>query len=161
MTTTTTSSPTTTIIIGAVFAAILVIVIILAIRRREIVFEGEVIDKNIVENVNQPPMNNGGNLNNGGINMITNGGIQHEYYIKVKTSTNKKIKYKISSGMYEIIKIGDMVSKPKGTTDITITSSAANTTSSPNVTSPPPSPPTTPPISPPTVPPNTPPTVVS
>jgi hypothetical protein len=119
---TTTSSPTISIIIGAIFAVVIIGAIVMAIRRREIVFDGEVIDKNITETRNAMPMNNMGNMNSGGINMMS-GGIQHEYYIKVKTANGKTIKYKISSGMYETVKIGDTVSKPTGTSEITITSS--------------------------------------
>jgi hypothetical protein len=122
---TTTSSPVAGIIFGVIFVAIVGGATVLAIRRREIVFDGEVIDKNIVEN--SMPVNDMGNMNHGGINLVNGGGIKHDYYINVRTSSGKTIKYKISSGMYEIVKIGDMVSKPKGTTEITITSSKTPT----------------------------------
>jgi len=71
------------------------------------------------------------------------GGVRHTYSIKVKTDQGKEISYTISAGMYETIKIGDRVSKPKGTTEITIVSSAASTPA----TSPDQSPPTIPPPS--------------
>lgn len=122
MATTTTASPTVVIIVGVIALVVITTVIVMAIRRREETFEGEVIDKNIVENVNNMPMNSMNTINNGGIN-IGNGGVQHQYYVKVKTTSGKTVGYKISSGMYERVQIGDMVRKPKGTTEITITSS--------------------------------------
>jgi hypothetical protein len=90
----------------------------LYIRRREIVFEGEVVDKDIHESTVQ---NN--SMGSGGITFGNSGGVTHSYMIKVKTDAGKEVNYQISEGKYEIIKIGDRVSKPKGTTDITILSS--------------------------------------
>ncbi len=112
----------------AIFAAIVIVVIVFAIKRREEVFEGEVIDKNVIETMNNNmPMNSTNNMNNmnNGFTIINrgSGNVQHSYTIKVKTSAGKTIDYGISSGMYEIIKIGDTVSKAKGTTEIVILSS--------------------------------------
>jgi len=119
---------TTKIIVFGVFGLFILLVIVLYIRRREMVFEGEVIDKNVVENQvhNTQPMNQGITIGN---NM--NGGVTHSYTIKVKTDAGKTIGYPISSGMYEVIKIGDRVSKPKGTTEVTIVSSKTNVTNPP------------------------------
>ena len=125
----TTNNPTVLIAVGAVVVIAIIFVIVMAIRRREIAFEGEVIDKDIIETRNNMPMNNMNPASQGGINIISGGGIQHEYKIKVKTATGKTIGYKISSGMYEVIKIGDMVSKPKGTTEVTIISKSPTTAS--------------------------------
>ena len=105
--------------------------IFLAIRRREEVFEGEVIDKNIVES---QVMNNAyGNpaMREPGIMIGNTGGLRHTYTIKVKTDQGKVINYTISEGKYEIIKIGDRVSKPKGTAEITIVSSNTSASSAP------------------------------
>jgi hypothetical protein len=111
------------IAILVIFGGAIVFIIVNAIRRREINFEGTVIDKNIIENrANNNSMMNrpGGGIMIGG-NM--NGGVTHEYKIRVKTDLGKEINYKITEGMYEIIKIGDRVSKASGTTEITIQSS--------------------------------------
>jgi hypothetical protein len=77
-----------------------------------------------------------------------NGGVTHEYKIKVKTDAGKEINYKISEGMYEVVKIGDRVSKTSGTTEITILSSAQPATAASTGTTPIPptaTPPTVPP----------------
>ena len=102
-------------------------------HRRDETFTGLVIDKDIIENQvnnnmmrpNQPGINigMGGMMNNG-----FGGGIQHTYRIKVKTDAGKEIHYQISEGKYEIIKIGDRVSKAHGTTDVEIVSSSTPTT---------------------------------
>ena len=95
-----------------IFSAIVIVAIVFAIKRHEEVFEGEVIDKNEVETMNNNmPMNNSITIIN-----RSSGNVQHSYTIKVKTTVGKVINYAISSGMYEIIKIGDTVSKAKGTT---------------------------------------------
>jgi len=114
------------------FVAVIGIIIFLAIRRREEVFDGEVIDKNIVES---QVMNNGiGNpgIGAGGIMIGNSGGVRHTYRIKVKTDQGKTVNYTISEGMYEIVKIGDRVSKPKGSTEITILSSNNNISTRPS-----------------------------
>jgi len=128
---TTSNNPLILVAVLGIFAVVIILVIVFAIKRREEVFEGEVTDKNIQE-TNRMPMNNMGPMNNGGINIMSGGGIQHDYYIYVKTDVGKSIKYKISSGMYEIIKIGDRVRKPKGTTEVTIVSSNTANTTAPN-----------------------------
>ncbi len=92
----------------------------MTIRRREIAFDGEVIDKNIIENRGGVNINNGMNDGLSYNNNTIGSGVTHTYKIKVKTTSGKTINYKISSGMYETVKIGDNVSKPKGTTEITI-----------------------------------------
>jgi len=73
-----------------IFSAIVIVAIVFAIKRREEVFEGKVIDKNEVET-----MNNNMSMNNS-ITIINrgSGNVQHSYTIK----------------------IGDTVSKAKGTT---------------------------------------------
>ena len=106
-------------VVIAIFIVVIGLFIFLAIRRREEVFEGEVIDKNILES---QVMNNPG-MTGGGIMIGNTGGLRHTYTIKVKTDQGKAINYTISEGMYEIVKIGDRVSKPKGSTEITIVSS--------------------------------------
>ena len=107
-------------IVVALFVLAIGFFIFYAIKRREEVFEGEVIDKNIGE---IPVMNNavgGPGMTGSGIMIGNAGGVRHTYTIKVKTDPGKVINYTISEGMYEIVKIGDRVSKPKGSTEITI-----------------------------------------
>ena len=121
--TTTKGSPYLIIIIIAVFGTVIAVLIYSAIRRREVSFEGEVIDKNIVETVQTNDMqgvNNGTGINLGNMQ----GKMTHTYKIKVKDNSGKVINYKVSQGKYEIIEIGDRVSKPKGTTDVTILDSS-------------------------------------
>ncbi len=122
------------VIFVVIFGGVVAYIIVSAIRRREIQFEGSVIDKNIIEN---RQMNNGMNRGPGitlGNNMNgnnMNGGVTHEYKIRVKTDQGKEVNYKVSEGMYETIKIGDRVSKPHGTTEITIVSSTPSPTAQP------------------------------
>lgn len=148
-----------------IFGGVIIFVIVSAIKRREITFEGVVIDKNVIENrVN----NNNMGAQPNGINIGTmNGGVTHTYKIRVKTDAGKEINYKISEGMYETVKINDRVSKQKGTTEIQIlsTSQTAPQPQQPSVSTtppPPPIPPATPvpstnPTAPPPPPPVTPP----
>ncbi|HVO86707.1 MAG TPA: hypothetical protein VMT23_03215 [Candidatus Binatia bacterium] len=149
-TTTTTTNPKAVIAFIAVFAAFIALFIGLYIRRREVVFTGTVIDKNILESVAQNstmPMNQGGITFGGGrLGVGNNSGVIHNYQIRVKTDAGKEFNYPISSGKYEIIKIGDRVSKPKGTTEVDIIS-AATPANQAGPSAPPPStaPPTTPP----------------
>ncbi len=108
-----------------IFAVILGFLAASAIKRREETFEGVVIDKDVVEtavnNSNNMPIRSGITF---GDNM--GGGIEHSYRVKVKTDAGKEISYPISSGKYEIIKIGDRVSKAKGTTDLEVIASIAS-----------------------------------
>ncbi len=137
----TTNNPKTLIIIAVIFLAAGALFVGLYIRRREIVFEGVVIDKDIIESQVQ---NN--NMNSPGIMLGNSGGVTHTYRIKVKTDAGKDINYKISEGKYEIIKIGDRVSKAKGSTEINITPQAQSAS---QPSRPPTEPPiTTPPVTP-------------
>ena len=124
------------IIVGIIFLTFIALFLGLYIRRREIAFEGDVIDKDVIENQVQ----NTSPMNRGGITFGNSGGVTHTYQIKVKTSTGKTVNYQISEGMYEIIKIGDRVSKPKGTTEVSIVSSTSGI-SPPNTNTSPPTPP--------------------
>jgi len=118
-------------IFAAIFIGVVVFLIIHAIKRREEVFEGQVIDKDVVEQQHMNDYNNGMNrsginIGGGGLNFGgggVNGGVTHSYFIKVQTDAGKVIKFQISEGKYEIIKIGDRVSKPKGTTEVNIINS--------------------------------------
>lgn len=114
------------ILFAVVFVVILAVIAIFTIRRREESFEGEVIDKDVNQSqMPTNPMNNG--ANNSTIT-INNTGMRSTYSIKVKTDAGKVIHYTISEGMYEVVKIGDRVSKPKGTTEISIISKINPTT---------------------------------
>ncbi len=108
------------IIFLIIFFGVIAFMIVSYFRKKEEVFQGVVIDKNINE---VQHMNNGGPHMTAGMS----GGVTHQYMIKVKTDNGKEIKYQISEGKYEIVKIGDRVSKAKGTTDIDISSSSQTT----------------------------------
>jgi len=111
----------TNIIIVAVFVLILVGIIALYIRRREEVFEGQVVDKDIVENVNNTmPVNSQPGFHIGG--PIGYNNVTHTYVVKVQTGDGKTKTWNVTEGKYEIIKIGDHVAKPKGTTELQIVS---------------------------------------
>jgi len=99
-----------------VFGGVIVWAIYNAIHRREISFEGVVLDKNMHENVNN-------NMRQPGLVIGNTSTVTHSYTIRVQPDSGKELTYGISSGMYETIKIGDRVSKPHGTTEITIVSS--------------------------------------
>lgn len=86
-------------------------------------FEGQVIDKDIIENVNNSmPVNNQPGIHIGG--PIGYNNVTHNYIVKVQTTDGKIKTWSISEGKYEIIKIGDRVVKPKGTTNLQIVSQA-------------------------------------
>jgi len=113
------NNPLVLVAVIAIFAIALILVIVSAIRRREESFEGKVIDKDIQENVVQnQPINQ-----QPGITFGNTGAVTHAYRVKVQTDTGKVINYQISEGLYETIKIGDRVSKPKGTTTLSIVNS--------------------------------------
>ncbi len=90
----------------------------LYIRRRNMTFEGIVTDKDIKEIVNE-------NTNLAQRSTIsfgnTGNSVTHQYNIKVQTTSGKIINWQISEGKYQILNIGDHVSKRSGTTDIDIT----------------------------------------
>lgn len=112
------------ILVAAVFGLIFAGIITLYIRRREEVFEGQVVDKDIVEGVNNSmPMNSQPGLHIGGT--AGYGNVTHSYVVKVQTAEGKTKTWNVSEGKYEIIKIGDHVVKPKGTTDLQIVSQTA------------------------------------
>ena len=152
-------NPIALVVIIVIVIAVVGYAIYSAIKRREEVFEGEVVDKDVIEteavnhNYGPPgtPRPSGIVIGNAG------SGIKHTYKIKVKTDQGKVIGYVISEGMYETVKIGDRVSKAKGSAEITIVAQAAGATVPPPPAPPPstpppplsPNPPSTPPPSPP------------
>ncbi len=105
------------LIIG-LFAAIAAAVVTLYVRRRNITFEGVVTDKDVQEIANDnlslkkpATIRFGKRINH----------VSHQYNIKVQTDLGKMINWQISEGKYQILNIGDHVSKPSGSTDINIT----------------------------------------
>ncbi|HSX53270.1 MAG TPA: hypothetical protein VLF90_02795 [Patescibacteria group bacterium] len=114
------------LVIG-IIVAIFGLVIGLYIRRRAVAFAGKVVDKDVREqvnnNYNQNQTGNQGFSNSTG--GITNGSnVTHQYMIKVLTDAGKTFNWQVSQGKYEIIKIGDHVTKAAGTTDVEITPQA-------------------------------------
>lgn len=144
------------VIVIIIFVAIVGLFIGAYVHRRQEVFEGEVIDKDIQEQVNN---NFNGNQNRSGVgftlrgvNFNNNNGsnVTHTYSIKVRITTGKEINWQISEGKYEIVKIGDHVTKQAGTTEVDITPKAQPglptttpraSTSQPSVPTPPTAPP--------------------
>jgi hypothetical protein len=121
-TTTTSISTNPQAFIGVIVILVIVVAVILVviIKKREVSFDGQVIDKNVQEydllNLdNKPPMNNGNNISNGN-------SIAHDYFVKVETTNGKTINYQVPALTYETINIGDRVSKQKGKTKLVITS---------------------------------------
>lgn len=108
------------------FIVIFAIVGGLYLKKKNIAFEGEVIDKDIkeVENIDNTvyKMSRPGTVTFGNKNNMS-----HFYGIKVKTAAGKEIHWNISEGKYEIVKIGDYVTKRSGTTDIEITQKISDT----------------------------------
>lgn len=145
------------ILVIGIFVVVGVVLIVSYVRRRGESFEGTVIDKDVRENINS---NNNFNQTSG-IRFGNSGTVTHEYMIKVQTDAGKTIHYKISEGKYEIVKIGDRVSKHSGTTDIEIVQATTTPPTTPVAPSPaaPPTIPPTPPVppTPPQVPPAPPP----
>ncbi len=108
------------------FIVIFAIIGGLYLKKKNMSFDGEVIDKDIketdninntVNNMDRPGTISFGNKNN----------VSHFYSIKVRTTAGKDIHWNISEGKYEIIKIGDFVTKRSGTTDIEIIQKIADT----------------------------------
>ena len=129
------------ILIAGVVILIVAGIIALYIHRREEVFEGQVVDKDIIENVNNSmPMNNQPGFHIGGPIGVNN--VTHTYVVKVQTAEGKTKTWNVSEGKYEIIKIGDHVSKPKGTTELQLVSSTSSQNPVSTDGAPPQSPPT-------------------
>ncbi len=86
-------------------------------KRKEAVWSGIVVDKNILEIAHD----NNSNQNNNGVNLFSMGNngsqttVTHNYSIKVKTESGDQINWPISSGLYEAINIGDKLTKSVGT----------------------------------------------
>ena len=96
-------------------------------HRREEVFEGNVIDKEVRTITDNSNPNNTMRMT------------REEYYIKIQTTAGKDISWSVSPAKYQIIKVGDHVTKPKGTTDLAVTPSVPQPPATPSAT-----PPTTP-----------------
>ncbi len=120
----------TTVIAVALVLVILVIAIGPYWRRRSVAFEGTVSDKDVKE----IEVDNNTNARAGGVRINLGSNIKHKYIIKVETDSGKKIKWRVSQGKYEIIKIGDRVTKHSGTTDIEVTQNVARSTDQSPVT---------------------------
>ena len=91
-----------------VIGGILFLAIYSFIHRRNLSFEGVVLEKIKSETVdmNQPDR------------MVTRR--DYQYSIRVKKDNGKEIKYLINPNLYDKINVGDRVSKPKGTTTVSI-----------------------------------------
>jgi hypothetical protein len=125
-----------TAIVIAIFIAVAGLFIGLYLRRRNMVFEGVVTDKDIKEEaIDSPNRPQGSGITFG------SSGVRHVYKIKVQTDAGKTLSWQISQGKYEIISIGDKVVKRPGTTDIDIISKPRPATQPPTQLTPP-----TPPI---------------
>ena len=94
--------------------------IALWMHRKSEVFEGVVVNKDIRENTVQSTNPN----QSSGFSFGRSAGVTHEYVVMVQTSDGKTKTWQVTEGKYEIIKIGDRVSKSKGTTDLQVVSSS-------------------------------------
>lgn len=111
------------IIVSVVVAAIIGFVVYglyINKKRKDAVWTGVVVDKDISENVYDG--NDFGNNNRqNGIGLFSIGNtnnqvaVTHSYSIKVKTDGGGQIDWDISSGLYETINIGDRLTKSAGT----------------------------------------------
>ncbi len=111
-----------------VFVVVFGCIIFSYIYRRTESFEGVVVDKDVRENINNTMPNRSGGITLG----ATNGGnVTHQYMLKVKTDAGKTIHYQVSEGKYQLINIGDRVSKRSGTTDVEVTQKATGGQSQP------------------------------
>ncbi len=114
----------------ALFIIIGAVVVGLYLKKKNMSFEGEVIDKDVkeIENINNTVNDMG---RPGTLTFSTKNNTSRVYSIKVKTMAGKEIHWNISEGKYEIIKIGDFVTKRSGTTDIDITQKVTDTNTQP------------------------------
>lgn len=143
------------IIVAAVIVCIIAFVIYGVYtnkKRKDAVWSGVVIDKDITEVVHD---NNdfGNNNQQNGIGLFSIGNtnnqmaVTHSYSIKVKTDGGEQFDWDISSGLYETINIGDRLTKSAGT-DVPEVVEKAVVNTQPNVQTPPPTNPATPPSGP-------------
>ena len=114
------------ILIVVIFVVVIGVIAALYVRRRSIAFEGIVTDKDIQEFA---PVNNSTNQQTG-ITFGNSGGVEHKYMIKVKTDNGKSISWQVSQGKYQIINIGDRITKHSGTTEVEVTPKAQPATPS-------------------------------
>ncbi len=89
-------------------------------KRKDAVWTGVVVDKDISENVyDSNDFGDNNRQNSIGLFSIGNTNNQvavtHSYSIKVKTDGGEQIDWDISSGLYETINIGDRLTKSAGT----------------------------------------------
>ncbi len=111
-------------------------------KRKDAVWSGVVVDKNIAEVVHD---NNdiGNNNQQNGVGLFSIGNannqmaVTHNYSIKVKTDSGEQINWDISSGLYEAINIGDKLTKASGTDVPEVVEKAAFNTQPPAQTPPP------------------------
>jgi hypothetical protein len=104
------------------FIAIMGTFVAVYFHRRSETFDGEVVDKDVqevVENSNYNQPSRGITFSLSGNN--NQGDVTHTYMVKIKTSAGDTKTWQVSQGKYEIINIGDHVIKPSGTTDLQVT----------------------------------------
>jgi len=117
------SNSTIGILVIAVLVIVIGFVIIQYFRRRSAKWAGSVIDKGFTEHVDRDTVSNrssqsGSSLKIGGLTIGGNMQQRHvtrSYYIRVQTDEGKEIKWPVSEGLYETIKIGDRLTKEPGT----------------------------------------------
>lgn len=101
--------------VTALIIIVFVIFIAFYIRRRNMAFEGVVTDKDVRQEVINDPNSN----QSSGIR-IGSSPVRQIYTIKIQKSDGKSVSWQVSEGKYQIINIGDKVTKKPGTTDIEV-----------------------------------------
>jgi hypothetical protein len=127
---------TIALVVG-IFVVITGIFVATYLHRRSETFDGEVVDKDVqevVENSNYNQPSRGMTFSLSGNN--NQGGVTHTYMVKIKTATGDTKSWQVSQGMYEVINIGDHVVKPSGTTTLQVTAKAQQQAAQPASTPP-------------------------
>ena len=106
--------------IVVVFIVIGVVVYLTQKKRKDSSWTGTILDKSVHEIVDRNTDNQNGN---GGFSLISVSAgrrndtvVTHSYSIKIRSDTNEVFDWDVSSGMYEMLTIGDKVIKRPGTT---------------------------------------------
>ncbi|MDQ5932367.1 MAG: hypothetical protein QG649_452 [Patescibacteria group bacterium] len=121
------------LIIGGI-AAVFIVIIGLSLyqnkKRKDASWTGVVIDKAMQEHVDRD-LNNRQSNDGGGVSLISFGNnrsdvaVTHSYSITVRPEGGETFNWSVSSGFYELVSIGDKLSKRPGTTTPEIIEKAA------------------------------------
>ena len=86
-------------------------------RKRATEWIGIVIDKGTTQSYRTTSVRRSPRVNVGPFSLGQNNRhININYYVVVETDSGKEIRWNISEGLYEVVKVGDKLKKDKGTT---------------------------------------------